>query len=76
MKEWEVNGKALKVYGRHIGLGLMACEESSCLMMWQPGLIITIIIIIVWLVRCWTLPFLRACSRLDDSALDDLANEN
>ena len=24
-----------------------------------------------WLVRCWTLPFLRACSRLDDSALDD-----
>jgi len=30
-----------------------------------------IIVIIVWLVRCWTLPFLRACSRLDDSALDD-----
>jgi len=35
-----------------------------------------IIIIIVWLVhcglvRCWTLPFLRACSWLDDSALDD-----
>ena len=29
------------------------------------------IIIIVWLVRCRTLPFLRACSRLDDSALDD-----
>jgi len=27
--------------------------------------------IIMWLVRCWTLPFLRACSRLDDSALDD-----
>jgi len=29
------------------------------------------IVIIVWLVRCWTLPFLRACYRLDDSALDD-----
>jgi len=30
-----------------------------------------IVIIIVWLVQCWTLPFLRWCSRLDDSALDD-----
>jgi len=30
-----------------------------------------VIIIIVWLVRCWTLPFLRASSRLDDAALDD-----
>jgi len=28
-------------------------------------------IIIVWLVWCWTLLFLRACSRLDDSTLDD-----
>jgi len=34
-------------------------------------IIIIIIIIIEWLVRYWTLPFLRACSRLDDSALDD-----
>jgi len=33
--------------------------------------IIRIIIIIAWLVRWWTLPFLRACSGLDDSALDD-----
>jgi len=33
--------------------------------------IIIIIIIIEWLVRCWTLPSLRACSWLDDSALDD-----
>jgi len=33
--------------------------------------IIIIIIIIVWLVRCRTLPFLRAYSRFDDSALDD-----
>jgi len=32
---------------------------------------IHIIIIIVWLVRCWTLPFLRACSRLDDFVPDD-----
>jgi len=30
-----------------------------------------VIIIIVWLGRCWTLPFLRSCSRLDDSALND-----
>ena len=34
-------------------------------------IIIIIIIIIVWLVQRWTLPFLRACSRLGDSALDD-----
>ena len=34
-------------------------------------IIIIIYSIIVWLVRCWTLPFLRAFSRLDDSALDD-----
>jgi len=33
--------------------------------------IIIIIIIIVWLVRCWMLPFLRACSWLVDSALND-----
>ena len=32
---------------------------------------IMIIIIIVWLVHCRTLPFLRACSRLDDCALSD-----
>jgi len=30
-----------------------------------------VIIIIMWLVRCWTLPFLRVFSRLDDPALDD-----
>jgi len=34
-------------------------------------LFIIIIVIIMWLVRCWTLPFIWACSRLDDSALDD-----
>jgi len=33
--------------------------------------LIFIIIIIVWLDRCWTLTFLRACFRLDDSALDN-----
>jgi len=31
---------------------------------------VIVVVIIVWLVRCWTLPFLRACSRLD-SLLDD-----
>jgi len=30
-----------------------------------------IIFIVVWLVRCWTLPFLRACCRLDDSVFSD-----
>ena len=35
----------------------------------QPFIII--IVIIVWFVLCWTLPFIWACSRLDDSALDD-----
>jgi len=32
---------------------------------------IVIIIIIVWLVQWWTLSFLRACFRLDDSTLND-----
>jgi len=49
--------------------GELACE-------YRKGQTLTsccgIIIIIVWFVRCWTLPFLRSCScRLDDSALDD-----
>ena len=34
-----------------------------------------VIIIIVWLARCWTLPFLRSCSRLDDSALNDTQDQ-
>jgi len=35
-------------------------------------IVLDIIIIIVWLVLRWTLPFLRACSMLVDSAFDDI----
>jgi len=41
---------------------------------WSPCVLLAtriIIIIIVRFVQCWMLPFLRACSRLDDSMLDD-----
>ena len=37
----------------------------------QKPKVVAFIIMIVWLVHCWMLPFLRACSRLDDSVLDD-----
>ena len=48
-------------------------DSQLCLIEYRDLCIIIIVIIIiaVWLVQCRALPFLRACSRLDDSALDD-----
>jgi len=40
-------------------------------LIWSVGKTIYIIVIIMWLVRYWTLLFLQACSRTDESVLDD-----
>jgi len=46
---------------------LREAQQSQC----GGSYIIIIIIIHIIIIRCWTLPFLRQCSRLIDSALDD-----
>ena len=47
-----------------------SCTNDQC--MWiTPEHSRQLCIIIVWLVQWWTLPLIQACSRFDDSVLDD-----